>query len=495
MARIKVFQGGGPNPNVPYAGDVPRPQYIGQVEQAVGGVFNEVEKGALQYMELQRKQKDVASVAQLDAAKMLYQSELDGREDIRGADGNIDVNKYRDELNKFYDTAKVNMSKDAYSQWSSTNTVQDARKMSTIMAENLKQTRLATKATTDMSIDFMLSNSITGTFEDMQDAAIKGKQAIESAVGAGTYTLSEGIEREDKLLKKTAKSYIDTVTTKVSDNPSEINDQFDKAVDFIKFDPLGIYKDTGLRDATLADVANKRLARVYESQNKQIQNITRQDSLEKKQQMQNYNSFNKELSAYWSQENPDPRELEGILSRIRESSDVGGLSASQAHDLANKRQRTLQLQDEMYVEMALAEEDIDRSMGWIDRISNQNTQANAFQSLTNVPLEARSGLKEAVKYNKAKSNEIMRKYTDLLPVFEELSEKYPDSGYEMEDFQYLFADEYMDKMSDAYFKAYTQYTTRVDTKLRMMGSGQKVEDRLKELSKRLNFNRIRQQGQ
>ena len=67
MAIIKTFQGTGPNPNVPFAGDVPRPQFIGQVEGAVDKLAGDIEKAAVNYMQFQKNQTDTANIAELDA--------------------------------------------------------------------------------------------------------------------------------------------------------------------------------------------------------------------------------------------------------------------------------------------------------------------------------------------------------------------------------------------------------------------------------------------
>lgn len=262
MAIIKTFKGSGPNPNVPFAGDVPRPQFIGQVELAVDRLGEQITKGALQYQQYQTAQRDAANIADLDAAKMVYQAELDGREDLRDPDGNINVDKYQKELNKFYDHAKINMSNEAYGQWSAKQTVQDGRRISTIMSENMKNTRQANAFKFAESIELMANNSLTGTFQDMQDAMVNIKSSIDNGLATGILTPAQALEAESKIFQKSAKSYLETQMNMAKEAKSEgqVNALMDKAKAFVEADPYGIFgRDSFAKENALNAIATNRL--------------------------------------------------------------------------------------------------------------------------------------------------------------------------------------------------------------------------------------------
>lgn len=498
MAIIKTFQGTGPNPNVPFAGDVPRPQFIGQVESSVDKLAGDIEKAAVNYMQFQKNQTDTANIAELDAAKMVYQAELDGREDLREANGNINLDSYRREMAKFYDTAKVNMSKESYAQWSAKQTVQDGRRFANIISDNMKNTRQANAVRFSQSVETMASNSLTGSFEDMQNAMVDIKTSLDNGVSSGIITLAEAIEYEDKVFKKTSKSYIDTLTDTPSFNQAEINSNFDQAIEFVKADPYGIYtRDQGLRDSALLDIASKRLGATQKAQNNLFQMDNIRERNIKHNQERNYRTYQAAIVEYNAKPIADrtPREYEQILANIMDEVTAGNLSSSQASDLLNSNQRSMQYKSESFSEAAIMyanEGEMDKANEFINRIPHASVQKSTWDAINTVPYDVSPAMMEVQKYNKSLSGQIRNKFVSLYPAFEDITDKYPDENYTIDDFKQLFLEEYGDRYSQKYFTDITSYNMKMKTVLDAKGGNvdpDAVANRLRTLSKRLNFNK------
>lgn len=466
MARIKTFQGSGPNPNVPFAGDMPRPQFIGQQSNAVSNLANNIGKEAINYMNMQKQQNDASEVARADADKMLYQAELDGSPEMYDEKGNINLDWYGDRMNDFYDGMQTTMSSDAYQKWSNTQKVLDARRTSSFMSENMKRTREFNRQSTIMSLDVLGSNSLTGSFEDMQDATILIKKNIDNAVGSGILDLSEAVKYEDTAFKKLSKSYIENLKESVSayGTPSaSIHNAFDKANEFVNADPYNVYsRDEGLRNGTRQKIALDRLEAIQNQQNEFLKVEGLKDRTRTQIQNNNFDQLKMEgFQLLTVQE--DPTALIAHYNRIKQLEKSDQLTSSQASNLINMNVNMINSIDDQLVNTVALLRNDDEAAKYIGRITDPKKRDQALK-INRLTPEKKSLLTNLVNIDKSRGAEIINDYTSKQQAFGVVSKANPNLVYDNDDMYAVYMYKYYN--GDMTNKAFRDFSIQYGRKVR-----------------------------
>lgn len=484
MARIKVFQGTGPNPNVPFAGDVPRPQFIGQEENAVSRLMGNINKEATEYLELQRKQTDAASVAEADAAKVLFQSELDAQEDIYDSSGNINLELYRDRLDSFYDNMQPNMSSAAYKNWKNTQTVLDARRIGSLMTENMKRTREANKVRFEQSNDLILSNSLTGTFEDMSSSVIMAKQNIDNAVESGIIDMADAIVYEQRSLNKASKTYVDNLVA--STEPygvgiDQTNKMFDNALAFVDADPYGVYsKDEGLRNSVRQDLATKRLQAIKRKNDEYLKNEKAKFTYANQQEDLLFRDLESQGYGIISSGSSDPEELFTYHRTVTDALLRGELSQAKANKLLNMRKDVIDAIDDSNVSIVAGLDDASEALPVASRILNPKKRETAIR-ISQLPRSTKTGLLNAIKDMPEESSQIMEDYVRYNDVFEDILVEDQSSQFTDEDlFAYVYL-KYASPMDSKTIEFRTKYSRKIRDRFGSGVTSQSIQVRLRNI--------------
>jgi len=471
MARIKTFQGSGPNPNVPFAGDIPRPQFIGQEESAIQRFAGNINKEAQNYATMQKKQNDTASIAQADAAKIMYNAELDGQPDLYDEKGNLDIALYKKRNDKFYDTIKNEMSGEAFDNWRSTQTVLDARRLSSFMSENMKRTREANRTNTLESMELMANNSITGTFDDMQDSVILIKKNLDQAIESRVIELSDAIKVENTLFKTVSKSYLDTKIQGVKANGDlgSVNLEFENMLTFVAADPYGVYaKDSALKEGTLNYLASKRLDAVDGITRKEIQAETRANSLESKMQKRTESDYEVSLRGLYAKAQAsggsiDPVAFNDLILKAGEDRDSGNISERGYHNIVNYSSKRAATNDRTNFSLSLTSNEPEK---YTSKIIDDNLRSKArrYSTLTsNSGIEA-DELKIIAGYDKKNEAAIIIDYASKSKSFGLMAQdpRYASLNLGKEDLSAIMAFKYLRNSNPSRFYtdfagAYGQY--------------------------------------
>lgn len=488
MARIKTYQGSGPNPNVPFAGDVPRPQFIGQEEQAFSRLAGTIEKGALQYMEIRRKQTDTANQASADVARLEFEDAIQNDDKLYKPDGTLDTEYYREKLNSFYDNLRPNMSKDAYVQWSSRQSVMDARKISSMQSENLKRRREADKFTSTESLQLLLSNSTTGSFEDMQDAVIKGKAIIDNGLDSGIYTPQEALRLETEMPQKAAKSYIDTLVSKAQSKgatEASVNDTIDQGLAFLDADPYGIYsKDQGLKAQMIDYLSEKRLALTQKIQDNEIRRESNELRQHAKLQKINYEGYMSRLNAAYTDGVLDQAQFAEILAQASEDLDADRISITHFDRISNYNIQRAKISDQVNGSMALSDPS---NPAHLDRIKDPNYRRKIRTMSLNIPMGYADEVQYVQQYDKRKSTEIQMEYATKSAAFDDLIQdpRHADKIYDKSDLRAVFAFKYYLRNNPTKF--YTEFlpSYRESLSSRGFGDDEDIQERIRTLQNSL----------
>lgn len=435
MARIKTFQGSGPNPNVPFAGDMPRPQFIGQVDDAVGRLANNINKEAQSYMQLQKKQTDAAAIAQADAAKIMFQAELDGSEDLYDEKGNIKLDLYKERVDSFYDNAQTNMSSDAFKSWKNTQTVLDARRMGSLMSENMKRTREANQFNTLQSIEIIGSNSLTGSFQDMQDSSLLIKRNIDDAIESGIIELSQGAKLEAETFKKLSRSYIDNLKESVSGYgaaTSDINKAYDSAMTFVNADPFGVFsRDEGLKNAMRQSIQTDRLKAIKDSQQQSLQMESLRNRVLDESQDRNYNQLMGEGYELFRVQN-DPTAMIQYQSKIDQLVKTNQLKEPQARELKTLNLSLIESKDNDILSVVSTLSNDEDATSLISRITDPKKIDLALRVNKLTP-DRKALINNLKSINNTEFQTILRDFSDKEKMFDEILEKEPDNQYDERD--------------------------------------------------------------
>jgi len=361
MAKIKTFQGEGPNPNVPFS-QLPQSRFFGAAEDAVAKVANNFSNQAVQYADFQKKQTDTKDVITYQAEKEKALQSL--RANSLKPDGTYDTELIEKGITEFDNQAKQGMSGRAYENYQQREIARNGHAVASLANENLKITRQNNKAVFLQGLDSLGQSSMVGSFEDMSINAETMKASVVDAVGSGTLDQFEGDEVLKKSFNQLSKTYLEMTTTITSDNLNEVRDSFQKAEAFIQLDPFGVYKENPLlADQSRAKLAGQRLKAVNGIQNRQIRQANIQENLLKKQQLQNFNDISSALleatsapDGVVSQDSQNPYAGKGLAEIQLDAQDLykkQGVSEYQISNLANFTQRQAMLSDNFIIEQVL----------------------------------------------------------------------------------------------------------------------------------------------
>jgi hypothetical protein len=429
MARIKIFEGASPDRNVGFTRNLDAPT---QTDRAVQNLANKVSQEAFKYLEYQKKQSDVSSIARASAEKEIALQELRGQS--LKEDGTYDVDFIQKSLAEMDKSYSKSLSSDAYVEFSQRETVRDGHEIARLQNENLKTTRENNRNSFLNSIEVRAKNSTNGSFEDMSISANSIRESILDGASSGIINEDEAFDLNNKTFDKIAKSFIDINTTITNYNMSEINDKFNKANLFIQSDPLGVFKNNTLLKAELeSQVAEKRLSATDSVLRRQDQSQRQQERQTSNLQKRNYVEYrSKMLSAFNA---GDQEKLAGYQKEVQELAANEGLTSYQASQIINTPVQQLKLNDERAFTNYLTTGD----SIYINEINDPSIKAKAVKISENVPTDFQDALKFNKKYNTSGSTESLAlEMRDFNKVFKNVISKNKQSNYTKEDLKAIY---------------------------------------------------------
>jgi len=438
MAIIKTFTGTGPNPNVPFAGDMPRPQFIGQAENSLARLANNVTKMSIDYMDIQKKQKDAASIAQADKEKILFQSTLDGDVSLYDESGNINIEEYQGRVNNFYDQLQPNMSSESYSKWKNTQTVLDARKIGSLSSENMKRTREANRSNYLSSLEVTASNSMVGSFEDMQDARFMIQGSIEEGIESRLLSPKEATMLENDLLQKTARSYISNLQESVSGYGvpvDQVHKMYDNAMAFVNADPYGIYsQNEGLRNLTRSKIATDRLNQVRKKQEEGFRLEAQQDKASKIARDNRFSAYKNRASQLYAVQN-DPTEIAKLNSDVLNDLRTGVIDQRQADYVLNYNIDMQESLNDSKVNTVAVLQNEEAALKYISTITNPAKRKKAL-AVSRIPGDKKTILERMLKYSSENPKDLIEEYIEIVDVYDDIVQENPSKEYTNKDLEY-----------------------------------------------------------
>jgi hypothetical protein len=391
MAKIKIFEGAGPNPNVGFTNLTPS-RYAGETGDAIAKVANNFTQQAIKYAEIQKKQTDVSQEIQATGEKQKFLASA--RANALQPDGTYDTDGLEKALTDFDGRLKEGMSKDAYQSYSLKESQKNAHIVATAQNENLKITRKNNLNTFSEGVVSLVGQATLGSFEDMMIAKNEAIEYSTKGIGSGIITQPEA----DKLLKQTfskaAKSVLDDLTTLSDKGLSQVESAFTKAELFVQADPYGAFSsDPFLKAEAISDLRAKRLTATSQALAKEQAQEFRAEKFKKLQQKATYSDMNSKYSKALAEN--DFESIQKIQNEILELRDNEGLDEYHVDRLSKLPQKRIAQDDNMYLGQIL--ENPDRASDVIDLIQTPSTRAQAEKFLSVVPQEFVNTYKANVK--------------------------------------------------------------------------------------------------
>ena len=388
MAKIKIFEGAGPNPNVSFTNLAPS-RYAGATGDAVAKVANNFTQQAIKYAEYQKKQTDVAQEVQATGEKQKFVASA--RANALQPDGTYDVATLEKALTDFDGQLKQSISKDAYQSYSLKESQKNAHMIATAQNDNLKITRKNNLNSFQDGVKNIITSAASGSFEDMLISKNEALEYASKGVVSGMVLQPEADKLIKESLSETAKVVLDDLSTLGSKSLSEVESSFQKAELFIEADPLGAFAaDPLLKTEAISDLRRKRLSATTQALAKEEAQAARADRAEKRMQKKNFqDTYTKYSEALASDDFEKILEVQAEITELRDSE---GIDIYHADKLSKLPQQRVAQDDNLIVGQIMQDP---TKVELLDSIQTPAQRAFAEKFLSTIP----SGFEKAYKSN------------------------------------------------------------------------------------------------